>query len=367
MKIIHCSDLHLDSPMVTSLDANKRRQRRGELLETFGRMVDYAESNGVRAVLVCGDLFDVKAPSAAARRFVRDEIASHGDIRFFYIKGNHDSLGLADVGAGRPDNLVTFSDRWESHRIHDESGFDVVISGVEAGADGGFDPDLPEWSGDDKNIVMLHGQLSDYPSAEKAEIIDLGAYRNRHIDYLALGHIHEFRRGELSPGGVWCYSGCLEGRGFDECGPKGFVLLDVGEGSVETEFIPFAKRGIHNIEVDATGAEDMTEISERAALALAGSGATADDLVKVSIVGEVPVECEVDLRRLEIAFSRNYYAFRAKDATRIGVDYDSYEKDASLKGEFVRLIEADTSLSDDEKARVVRMGIAALSLEGPAL
>ena len=27
--------------------------------------------------------------------------------------------------------------------------------------------------------------------------------------------------------GIYCYPGCLEGRGFDECEQKGFVVLDI--------------------------------------------------------------------------------------------------------------------------------------------
>lgn len=53
-----------------------------------------------------------------------------------------------------------------------------------------------------------------------------GDLRGRGIDYLALGHVHSFRQEKLDEQGIWCYSGCLEGRGFDECGTKGYVMLE---------------------------------------------------------------------------------------------------------------------------------------------
>ena len=43
MKIIHCSDLHLDSKMETNLDKERARERKNEILLTFERMVQYAK------------------------------------------------------------------------------------------------------------------------------------------------------------------------------------------------------------------------------------------------------------------------------------------------------------------------------------
>ncbi len=75
------------------------------------------------------------------------------------------------------------------------------------------------------NIVMLHGQESEYEGKNDAEIINLRALKDRYIDYLALGHIHEYKVAALDQRGQYCYSGCLEGRGLNECGEKGIVLL----------------------------------------------------------------------------------------------------------------------------------------------
>ncbi|MGX8704776.1 MAG: metallophosphoesterase family protein, partial [bacterium] len=66
-----------------------------------------------------------------------------------------------------------------------------------------------------KNIVMLHGDITNLNS------IPLSMLKERNIDYLALGHIHKFQKGKLDDRGIWVYPGCLEGRGFDEEGPKG--------------------------------------------------------------------------------------------------------------------------------------------------
>ena len=49
MKFIHCSDIHLDSPMESNLTPRQARERNAELCATFARMVDYAKAEGVTA------------------------------------------------------------------------------------------------------------------------------------------------------------------------------------------------------------------------------------------------------------------------------------------------------------------------------
>ena len=80
--------------------------------------------------------------------------------------------------------------------------------------------------------------------------------KNKNIDYLALGHIHSFEKEPLDKRGVYCYSGTLEGRGFDECGDKGFVLLDVNDNKITSEFVKFAKRTLHELVYDISGKND---------------------------------------------------------------------------------------------------------------
>ena len=58
MKLIHCADIHLDSPMQTHMTARQAATRSAEVLRSFVRMTQYARENGVRAVIIAGDLFD---------------------------------------------------------------------------------------------------------------------------------------------------------------------------------------------------------------------------------------------------------------------------------------------------------------------
>ena len=66
--------------------------------------------------------------------------------------------------------------------------------------------------------------------------------KEKNIDYLALGHVHEYRSGQLDGRGVWAYSGCPEGRGFDETGKNAFAVNIV----VAAEIIKIYRRVVCN-------------------------------------------------------------------------------------------------------------------------
>ena len=69
MKIIHCSDLHLDSKMKSNLDSKKAKERRNEILITYQNMVKYAVENNVKIIIIAGDMFDKKNITQKARNF----------------------------------------------------------------------------------------------------------------------------------------------------------------------------------------------------------------------------------------------------------------------------------------------------------
>ena len=122
MKIIHCSDLHLDSPLGRHFTPAQAKARNAELCAAFSRMVQFARREQVEAVLIVGDLFDSAYASAQTAGFVLEQIRAAGEITFFYIRGNHD--GSRDPLAGmarQPENLwpgldVLFLRRCSDHR-----------------------------------------------------------------------------------------------------------------------------------------------------------------------------------------------------------------------------------------------------------
>ncbi|MEE8886020.1 MAG: metallophosphoesterase [Eubacteriales bacterium] len=362
MKIIHCADLHLDSKMTTNLSTEKARERKAEILDTFGRMVRYAEDNSVRAILISGDLFDSRRISVNARKTVYETIINHPDILFFYLAGNHEEDSFLSSLSEIPDNLKTFGTDWTTYEGHSVTVSGAVLTAANAGRLYASLTEDPQKF----NIVMLHGQISEYGNKDRAEVIDLGRLKDHNIDYLALGHVHKYAEGSLPPKGIWCYPGCLEGRGFDECGEHGFVVLDIDDAArtCRREFVPDAKRKMYAVETDVTGCTSTVQMIDRISRRLEGPGAPSqDDLVKIVLTGSVDFSCEKNPDQIRAAFASDYYFVKVEDSTKLAVDYHEFEKDASLKGEFVRTVHNDRNLSEQEKAEIIRCGIQALSGE----
>lgn len=360
MKLIHCADLHLDSRMTANLNKEQAPERRKELLRTFTRMVEYAKKNNVRAILIAGDLFDTRNISALARNTVSDLICTNPEIDFLYLKGNHDSDNFLTKLEEIPPNLLLFGEEWNSYRYGN-----VVISGLELSeSNRAVIYNSLVLNQEDINIVTLHGQTDEYISKDQVERISLNELRNHNIDYLALGHIHSYVQRQLDNRGIYCYPGCLEGRGFDECGKKGFVLLDIDEQShsVKTEFVPIASRMLYTLSVDVSGVQTTQEAAVRMEQAVNRTGYPSGSMVKFVLSGEVGVDTEINCEYLQDLFSDYFYFEKVEDHTRLRVDYSEYEKDASLKGEFIRMV-LGSDLSEDKKTQVIRCGIDALSGE----
>ena len=371
MKLIHCADLHLDSRMESGLPAGKAQERRMEILHTFVKMVDRAAKEGVEAILICGDLFDTEQVTAHTREVVRDTIQAHPEMMFYYLRGNHDgSAGsrelLSMFGDGihgndpqMPKNLRQFDNSWTTY-VQGQ----VTITGMELSD--GWSPALAEQLEtelavypDKLHLVLLHGMVSEYGQGEEG--IALRDLRGRGIAYLALGHIHTFRQEVLDEQGVWCYSGCLEGRGFDECGEKGYVLLETQSEKVHATFVKMAERQLQEVRVDVSGCRGESEIMDRIRKELAGI--SSKDLVKIVLTGQISPEQEMDLLWMKRQLEAGFYFLKMKDQTKTAFCEDEYRYDRSLKGEFVRLVQ-ETELSEEDRGQILRLGLQALRGEG---
>lgn len=357
MKLIHCADLHLGSKIRAKLPEDKAETRRKEVRQAFAAMLASARKNGVTAVLISGDAFDSDRPSLRDRRLFYDCIKQYGDLTFFYLRGNHDG----EEGGFSEDlpNLKTFGEAWKTY-----SCGDCTVTGAEWNANNAEELyrslSLPA---DKTNIVMLHGDINGE--------INLARLKNKNIDYLALGHIHTYCGGEIDERGTYAYSGCLEGRGYDECGKKGYVLLQTSEygedgarrsgaaggGKVSHRFVPSSIREITEYRVDVSVADGEYE-----ALRLVQKAVTSprEDLIRIYLTGTASFDRRALEKTVKEAFENRYFFVSVKDETRAKCDFSRYEEECSVKGEFVRLVLKRDDLSAEEKDAVIRLGIGAL-------
>lgn len=341
MKIIHSADIHLGSKIEAKLPKDKADIRKSEVRQAFNKMVSYAALHEIKIIMISGDLFDSGVPLKKDKDYFYSVVRNNPDIDFIYLRGNHDSSECYSENI--PENLKTFSEEWTTYIYGN-----VSISGIELTENNyknaGLRLDLPA---DTTNIVMLHGQPDKLPVLKE------------NVDYVALGHLHTFAEIESNIRGKCVYSGCLEGRGFDEAGTKGFVVVDTDK--ISYKFIPNSIRVIENFTIDVSKARDSYE-----AYKIIKNEINTDsrNLCHIKIFGEIIFDGEYLASDIEEYLSDDYFFVYVKDETTQKSDFEQLAKETSLKGEFVRTVLANTQYTEEQKERIISVGIKAFRGQG---
>ena len=357
MKIIHTADTHLGSAL-RGLSTEKAELRRAELLDGFRNLCAYARDNGVAAVLIAGDLFDENKASRQLRREVFAAMDAASPVCFFYVSGNHDD-GM-DISDDLPANLYTFSQNrgWNSYDLPEN----ITVTGIDAKYLTPEHYEALQLRYERFNILMLHGEIARGES-KTADGISLSRLQNKAVDYLALGHIHQpmTQAERLDGRGRYRYSGCPEGRGYDECGKRGVFLLDIQNGRVVNElFLSFAKREVCERSADISACLDYYEIERTVQNAL--EGVRAVDMVKLTLCGKHKAGLRKDISLLSARLNNAYFHAKVTDEAKAVIDYSAYQNDLSERGEFVREL-SRCALSEEERVEILDVGLKALAGE----
>ena len=345
MKIIHCADIHLGSRM-NRLPKDKAEVRARELRSSFERLVSYAKQERIYTILLAGDIFDSDRPFKKDKEFFYSVVRRNPDITFFYLRGNHDGN---ESYTETIENLKTFGREWTSYTL----GWNVVLSGIEIDRANCLSLySTLRLDQDNHNIVMLHGQAGENFGEGK---VSLSRLKNKSIDYLALGHIHSQGVARIDERGISVYSGCLEGRGFDELGEKGFMVYETDTKDVV--FVPFACRTIEERSVDISDVHDGYEAAQKIKKEVE---IDRKNLLRLNLTGEIDFVDETLAEDVEKYVSDICYFVSVKDNTRLKIDYSSFKDSLSLKGEFVRLV-MDEELTNSDRQKILDLGIRALS------
>ena len=352
MKLIHTSDLHLDSALTTRLDSKKVRERKNELILSFRKIAENARGEKAEAVIIAGDLFDSDKVGKRTLKNVIDIISTCPDVTFFYLSGNHEKSALSESGIPLPENLNFFADGWTYFKL----GSVNIIGRCETAPDMFSDIVLAK---NETNIVVLHGELRD--RSDYNGIIGKKEIEKLSIDYLALGHYHSYSNTKIGSRCSAVYCGTPEGRGFDESGPCGYVMLDIGNGHISHAFVKSAKRTlrIENIDVTDT-ASDMALIYKIEATL---KNTPYEDMIRIRLIGARDLGHSFDTDAILASLKDSYYYAEVKDDTHIKISAEDFKNDLSLKGEFIRGVLDDSSLSDKEKEAVINLGLSVLLKE----
>ena len=342
MKIIHTADVHLDSPLVGVANATTRRH---ELLTALMRLNEYANNNGVQAIVVAGDLFDENSVSDQTIRSVADIVKS-GTASWFVLKGNHGGSAPYEKLAKLCPDVHFFGDTWTKYNLDG-----VTICGRELGVN-----DEAEWSNlsldkSSYNVLVLHGDVDDPAYG----LIDKKAIANSGANYVALGHRHAFAAQKF--GSVkGCYCGVLEARGFDETADTGCVLIDTDADTIR--FVPLAIRKVENVVLDVSNISSDIALQNKISDVVAET--SPRNYLNLVLTGQADTDLHVEMVARQ-ALEGKFFALRVKDATTLKIDLQALSEEISLRGEFVKL----ASEIQDEKLRnaVLKMGLNYLNGE----
>lgn len=359
VRVLHASDFHLDSAY-GGLSVEQGRRRRQESRDLVRSMVDYGNDHGAQLLLLAGDLLDSDAVYGQTAEELSSALCSfRGEV--VIAPGNHDyyTAGSPYATTLWPQNVHIFTSPAMERIAFPQYG--CVVYGAafteaevrEAGLSGFT---VREEDAELTKIGLLHGEVgskdSHYRPIRTEDIAKSG------LDYLALGHVHRYDGVQIAGSVSYAYCGCLEGRGFDELGEKGFLLGDIGDGSVAMRFIPFARRHYCIHSVDVTGRDIGEAIMESL------PPRTEDDLYRIILTGERSGEGE-DLAALEQQLSPRFYQLELRDNRTARRDIWAGCAEDSLRGIFLQKMKQrlEAAESDQERRKIelaVRFGADAL-------
>lgn len=401
VKLIHTADLHLDSAFRSRFTKEEAENRRQKQLMAWKELLSFAVEKKVQGILIAGDLFDSPVVSHGTMDFFLSTISEHPEISFFYLRGNHDTENTFCYQENLPKNLFLFSEKGKKYRLNDR----LLLAGVEYGTkDISFGENKGATQGagqaaeqaveqetvhgaealskneteseeeskflklkeEDCNILLLHGAL--YQGTPKGDSLQgeegifLKNLEKLPLSYIALGHIHKGGEGKLNNGALWAYPGCLQGRGFDEEGERGFLYLKVEEEKKEIhkEFIPIKQGEFRILEIELLEDEGTLVCLKKIEAEMEKAGISKEDSLRIILKGKKGLEQERNLRYLQLQLQDSVFFLEIQDESELSWNREEAMKEKSLKGEFLRVLAAADNLSKEEQEEIIALGMGLL-------
>lgn len=365
VKIVHTADLHFDTPF-NEVDEKQRLINKEELKEVFKNIINFCKEKHVDILLLAGDIFDNLTLSRETIHFIENVFNDIKETRVFISPGNHDPYDNNSFYKliKWPENVYVFKGNLEKVYIEElkTNVWGAAFNGkyVRKSILKGFSQNDEEI-----NIMVIHGELSSSEEGNEYNPITLKNIRESGMDYIALGHRHNFS-GVLKEGSTfYSYSGCPQGRGFDETGDKGIVYGYVAKGFAELSFIKTCKRNYEEVYVDISNLFGYEEIREKILDSIKEKD-RKNNLYKIILKGEVSEKFHIEEKIVKSKLLNDFYFCKVIDKTSIALDIKELSKGYSVKSIFVRkLVKKLKEAKTDEEREVIKMalkiGISSLS------
>lgn len=320
LKILHSADWHLDSPFTGFSDGQRAVLQQAQRALP-GKIAEVCRREDCDLMLLAGDLFDGVA-SRDTLDILKAALKDCG-VPVIITPGNHDfcapgSPWLEDTW---PENVFIFTGGLESVTIE---GLNCRIYGAayQSMDCPGLLENFQAEGSEQYRIAVLHGDAaqpnSPYCPVTAAQV------QNSDLQYVALGHVH--KAGAFRAGTALCaWPGTPMGRGWDECGEKGVLIVELKE-TAEIRAVP----------LDTVRFEDLTaDISNDAVAALEGilPAAGSSHFYRVTLTGTGTVDLPALKRRFD-----HYPNLELRDHTHPPVDLWADTEADTLEGTFFRFL-----------------------------
>lgn len=329
IKLLHSADWHLDSP----LPARDPRLRQA-LKNLPGKIAALCKEEACDVMLLAGDLFDGACSPDTLLELKR--MLRSVEIPVFITPGNHDyaeadSPWIREVW---PENVHIFTRPVMECVLLEDLDLAVYGAGYTAmdcpSLLSGFTAQGPQRY----KIGILHGDATQATSPccpiTRQQVLTSG------LSYLALGHIHKgdaFRVGQT----LCAWPGCPMGRGYDETGDKGVLIVTLDD-TISARFVPLAGPRFFDLEVPA--GESPADALNRL-LPAAGS----EDYYRVTFTGpSKPLDLKALLRP-------DVPNLSLQDQTVPPVDLWGSADQDTFEGRFFKLLQDQLHGANEEEQR----------------
>ncbi len=326
MKIIHTADLHLNSSLTTRFTTKGAKDLNDKVFLALENLLQTAQNLNVKVIIIAGDLFDSENVSPYAEQKFKQLVQENKQIKFIFVYGNHDySPTQSPFNFG--DNFIVLP---QGQNIKIDN---VTFTALPKDYDLNLDPNL-------YNVVVAHGDTT--------KDISIAKIKDKNVDYLALGHIHKNSISKLDYKGVYAYSGCLSGRGFDECGTKGFYLIDT-----DSKTYTFKEIDCLNFYIVEFNIKDTNNLNFYTKLKEVLSPYNYNSAIKVALYGE-NTALNIDTSYLNQKFKEQYFYIDFIDKTSLKVNTNN----AIIK-EFIAVVK-NQNYTQEEQNQIINLGIKTL-------
>ena len=365
IKILQAGDLHFDTPF-KDLNKNIALISKEELLEVFSKIIDMSMENSVDILLLTGDIFDNLTVNKKTLIFIKNQLERISNIKVFISPGNHDPYNEKSFYKmiNWPENVYIFKGNLESIAIED---LKTVVFGAafnEHHVRKSMIKDITV-NKDYINIMTIHGDISNTDEGNDYNPITLKDIGSSGLDYIAIGHRHNFSGILRENNTYYAYAGCPQGRGFDELDDKGIIIGEIAKGAVDLRFQRTSKRNYYVKEIDISNSVSYEEVRIKIISSI-NEEDRKNNLYKIILKGEI--ESYINLKE-EVILDKikdDFYFVKVIDKTEVKLDFDKISKDYSIKGVYAKKLLEKMEEEDCNKEvlkMALKLGIQCLSYE----